>query len=70
MYNRKANLVENEPPEIFRRGDGFMLMDGAIQLDALKDALSIEEFPISSESENISTLGGLAMIVLKKVPGI
>ena len=35
-----------------------MLMDGAIQLDALKDALSIEEFPISSESENISTFGG------------
>ena len=61
-------LLENEPPEIFRREDGSMLVDGNIQIDDLKDALSIKEFPLSSESENISTLGGLAMIVLNKVP--
>jgi putative hemolysin len=61
-------LLENEPPEIFRREDGSMLVDGNIQIDDLKDALSISEFPLSSESENISTLGGLAMIVLNKVP--
>jgi putative hemolysin len=61
-------LMENEPPEIFRREDGSMLVDGNIQIDDLKDALSINEFPLSSESENISTLGGLAMILLNKVP--
>jgi putative hemolysin len=63
-------LLENEPPEIFRREDGSMLVDGTIQLDDLKDALKIYEFPISSESENISTLGGLAMILLNKVPEV
>jgi len=63
-------LVENEPPEIFKREDGSMLVDGTIQIDDLKDALDIEEFPISSESENISTLGGLAMILLNKVPEV
>ena len=63
-------LLENEPPEIFRREDGSLLVDGTIQLDDLKDALKIYEFPISSESENISTLGGLAMILLNKVPEV
>jgi len=63
-------LLENEPPEIFKREDGSMLVDGTIQLDDLKDALKIYEFPISSESENISTLGGLAMILLNKVPEV
>ena len=63
-------LFENEPPEIFRRDDGSLLVDGTIQLDDLKDELEITEFPISSESENISTLGGLAMILLNKVPEV
>jgi len=63
-------LFENEPPEIFRREDGSLLVDGTIQLDDLKDELKIYEFPISSESENISTLGGLAMILLNKVPEV
>jgi putative hemolysin len=63
-------LFENEPTEIFRREDGSLLVDGTIQLDDLKDELKIYEFPISSESENISTLGGLAMILLNKVPEV
>jgi putative hemolysin len=63
-------LKENEPPEIFRREDGSMLVDGTIQIDDLKDALYVDEFPLSSESENISTLGGLAMILLNKVPEV
>ena len=63
-------LLDNERPEIFRREDGSLLVDGTIQLDDLKDELKIYEFPISSESENISTLGGLAMILLNKVPEV
>jgi len=63
-------LFENEPSEIFHREDGSLLVDGTIQLDDLKDELKIYEFPISSESENISTLGGLAMIHLNKVPEV
>jgi putative hemolysin len=63
-------LLENEPPEIFRREDGSMLVDGTIQLDDLKDALKIYEFPVSTDSENISTLGGLSMILLNKVPEV
>jgi putative hemolysin len=63
-------LLENEPPEIFRREDGSLLVDGTIQLNDLKDELKIYEFPVSSESENISTLGGLAMILLNKVPEV
>jgi putative hemolysin len=61
-------FFENEPPDIFYREDGSLLVDGTIQLDDLKEELKIREFPISSESENISTLGGLAMILLNKVP--
>jgi putative hemolysin len=61
-------LLENETPEIFKREDGSLLVEGTIQLDDLKDELKITEFPVSSESENISTLGGLAMILLNKVP--
>jgi putative hemolysin len=63
-------LMENDPPEIFRREDGSLLVDGTIQLDDLKDELDIDEFPLASESENISTLGGLAMILLNKVPEV
>ena len=63
-------LMENDPPEVFRREDGSLLVDGTIQIDDLKDTLNILEFPLSSESENISTLGGLAMILLNKVPEV
>lgn len=61
-------IRENEPPEIFTREDGSMLVDGTIQLDDLMDALKINELPESFESENVSTLGGLAMVQLNKVP--
>jgi putative hemolysin len=61
-------LIENETPEIFIRDDGSNLVDGNIKIEDLKDAFNISEIPVDYDSENISTLGGLSMIILNKVP--
>jgi len=61
-------LQDNEQPEIFRRDDGSLLIDGSLSLDELKDLLGMPSLSELIESKNFSTLGGLTMFMLNKVP--
>ena len=55
-----------ESNDFVQREDGSWLVDGAILLDELRDHLGIDAF--DSEDHSYSTLGGLMMDQLKKVP--
>ena len=61
------HIEELEEPHIMRREDGSWLVDGAVPIQELKEALDIEKFP--REGEGLyQTAGGLIMTCLEKVP--
>ena len=61
------HIEELEEPHIMRREDGSWLVDGAVPIKELKEALQIEQFP--REGEGLyQTAGGLLMTCLEKVP--
>jgi len=61
------HIEELEEPHIMRREDGSWLVDGAVPIKELKEALQIERFP--REGEGLyQTAGGLVMACLEKVP--
>jgi len=61
------HIEELEEPHIMRREDGTWLVDGAVTIQELKEALDIEKFP--REGEGLyQTAGGLLMTCLEKVP--
>jgi len=61
------HIEELEEPHIMRREDGSWLVDGAVPIKELKEALQIERFP--REREGLyQTAGGLVMACLEKVP--
>ncbi|MBP7070963.1 MAG: HlyC/CorC family transporter [Methanothrix sp.] len=61
------HIEELEEPHIMRREDGSWLVDGAVPIKELKEALQIEQFP--REGEGLyQTAGGLVMACLEKVP--
>jgi putative hemolysin len=54
-------------PDVVRRPDGSLLLDGLITLDELKDLLGVKELP--AEGEHLyETLGGLMMTGLGRMP--
>lgn len=55
-----------EVPDFVRREDGSWLVDGAVLLDELQDRLSLDG--PDQEDRSYSTLGGLMMDQLNKVP--
>ena len=55
-----------EPP-IVRRADGSWLLDGALPVEDVKEALTLDELPGEDDGE-YRTLGGLAMYQLGHVP--
>jgi putative hemolysin len=57
---------EENDPEIFRREDGSMLIDGSILLDELKEKLQLN----FDEAADYSTLGGLMMFMLNRIPKV
>jgi putative hemolysin len=63
-------LLDKTEPEIFKREDGSFLVDGSVKIDDLQDLLNSKILGNEFESENISTLGGLAMAVLNRVPSV
>lgn len=54
-------------PEIVRREDGSLLMDGKVLIDDLKERLGIENLP-EEEAGFYQTLGGMIMNYMKRVP--
>ena len=61
------HIEELQEPHIMRREDGTWLVDGAVPIQELKEALDVERFP--REGEGLyQTAGGLLMTCLEKVP--
>jgi len=63
-------MLDNTQPEVFRREDGSFLVDGSLKIEDLQDLLNSKILGSEFESENISTLGGLAMVILNRVPSV
>jgi putative hemolysin len=63
-------LFDQTQPEIFKRDDGSYLVDGSLKIEDLQDLLNSKILGNEFESENITTLGGLAMAVLNRVPSV
>jgi len=54
-------------PEIVRRPDGSLLLDGILSVEEIKDLLRLNELPGEDEG-NYETLGGLFMAQLGRIP--
>jgi putative hemolysin len=63
-------LFDKTQPEFFKRDDGSFLVDGSVKIEDLQDFLNSKILGSEFESENITTLGGLAMAVLNRVPSV
>ena len=60
----------NDPdPEIVRRDDGTLLLDGALALDELKDVLGVKALP-DEEEGHYHTLAGFVLAILGHVPSV
>jgi putative hemolysin len=60
-------VEEGEEPEVVRREDGTLLLDGSISIHDLKDLLDIDKL-LDEEEGVYETLGGLVMSHLGKIP--
>lgn len=58
---------EETPPGIVQREDGSWLVDGLLQVDALKDALDLRELP-GEDTGTYGTVGGLVATHLGRIP--
>lgn len=58
---------DDEDPMVVERGDGSWLVDGMLDLDALKRLLDIGDLPDEGLG-NYHTIGGLVMLQLGRVP--
>jgi putative hemolysin len=57
-----------EEPAIVRRDDGSWLLDGALDLAALVRTLTDDSIVSEEDRQHYHTLGGLAMVSLRRVP--
>jgi putative hemolysin len=58
----------DEEPSFVRREDGSWLLDGALDLDTVLRTLGAESLLSDEDRQHYHTLGGLAMLVLGRVP--
>ncbi|MBK7630259.1 MAG: HlyC/CorC family transporter [Ignavibacteriales bacterium] len=66
IFGDLPDVNEKEDPEIFKREDGSMLIDGSILLDELKEKLQIN----FDENADYTTLGGFMMYNLNRIPKV
>jgi putative hemolysin len=57
-----------DEPSIVRREDGSWLLDGALDLDTVLRTLDAESLLSHDDRQHYHTLGGLAMLALRRVP--
>lgn len=63
-------IDERDDPDVVRREDGSLLIDGAVSVERFKHALGIEE-PLPDEgSGSYNTLAGFVMQELERVPKV
>jgi putative hemolysin len=58
---------EDQEPEVVRRADGSLLLDGMLSIHELKDVLQLKELP-DEEQGDYETLSGLLMAQLGRIP--
>ena len=57
----------DQDPAFVQRADGSLLIDGGVEIDRLEDRLAVDDLT-DEEHPEFHTLGGLAMVVLGRVP--
>jgi putative hemolysin len=57
-----------EEPSIVQRADGSWLIDGGLDLDTVLRTLDTDLLASDEDRQHYHTLGGLAMLVLGRVP--
>lgn len=57
----------DDEPEVVRRADGSLLLDGILSVEEVKDLLHLNQLPGEEEGE-YETLGGLFMAQLGRIP--
>ncbi len=62
-----ANPGESFEPQVTRRPDGSLLLDGRLRVDVLKELLDIDELP-EEDRIGYQTLGGLVMSQFGEIP--
>ena len=62
-----AGPGETSEPQVIRRPDGSLLLDGLIKVDVLKDLLDIKELPDENRA-GFQTLGGMIMSQFGDIP--
>jgi putative hemolysin len=58
-----------DDPDIVRRGDGSLLVDGALPIEELKEAIGVDSLPLESSGDYYS-VGGLLMANLNRIPAV
>jgi putative hemolysin len=62
-------ITDEDQPEVFRREDGSYLVDGSMMIEDIQDLLEIRSlFDENEARSDINTIGGLAMLKLKRIP--
>ena len=64
---QQTQTDEPEDQDIITREDGSMLIDGGMQIDELRELISINDFE-RHEQDGYSTIAGFVIHYLKKVP--
>ena len=63
------DILQDHQPQIAKRDDGSILVDGDFQFDEVMEYLEIKVSDEFKEiKQNISTVGGFIMYMLDKVP--
>jgi putative hemolysin len=60
-------VADHYEPEVIRREDGSLLLDGALSIEELKELLRLEDLP-EEEEAGYETLGGMLMAQFGRIP--
>lgn len=67
IFGDIPDIGDEEEPAIVRRQDGSMLVDGSMNIDDFMDEMQMLNYE-DPDISDFTTLGGLAMYQLKKIP--
>lgn len=68
IFGDLPGFGEHEDPDIVKREDGSMFIDGSMQIDELRDIIDIPALDDDKEEGEYATLGGFMMYKLDRVP--
>lgn len=65
----EVGAIESSEQMIFKREDGSLLLDGALAIPELKDALELQSVP-EEDRGRYYTLSGMLLLILERIPQI